>query len=393
MKSMKSTAKKVIISAAIIGMLSSNAVIFADEATQGVALYRDDDYQGVHTYLKEGNHNLSKYEFGGGNLSSIKVPYGYIVTLRTESGKHRLVLGQGEYHSLSEQGFENLAFTAEVKHYQAAEYEAELARLKKTKEFEAQAEKEINDRVQGNPVSQYWDATLNDVKVENIKNSESTNLDMIFGGSTRLTNTTNEKVTLTSQAFDFAETNTVTSATTNSIGTSVSASASFNVPVVGSLNTTVSTQYNFSDTETKSDSKTVTYKVPSQTITLNPGQTVEVRARLEKVKTSGKVKLVGNLTATERGYVSLTRLMGSGHHYSWKEYSRKPYEFHFDGKRVEGEGTYTADYGANLYIDVVNIDTKETKTFKAETTSNSDRSANTSASVINATPMNIDMTK
>lgn len=129
--------------------------------------------------------------------------------------------------------------------------------------------------------------------------------ELIFSGNTRLTNTTNEKQTLTSQAFDFSEANTVSATTTNAVGTSISASASFNVPIIGSLNTSISTQYNFSKAETNSESKTVTYKIPSQSITLNPGQTVEVRARLEKVKTSGKVKLVGDLNGTESGYISL----------------------------------------------------------------------------------------
>lgn len=393
MKSMKSTAKKVIISAAIIGMLSSNAVIFADEVTKNVEIFRDDNYQGVHTYLNAGNHDLAKYEFGAGQLSSIKVPYGYIVTLRDKTGKDRLVLGEGEYKSLSLRGWDNQAATADVKYYLPSEYEAEIARLKKTEEVVSQAEKEIGEAVQGNPVSESSDVTLKNLNVEGLKQDESTNLDLIFGGSTKISNTTNEKQTLTSQAFDFSETNTITSATTNAVGASVSASATFNVPVVGSLNTTVSTQYNFSDTETKSNSKTVTYKIPSQTITLNPGETVEVRARLEKVKSSGKVKLTGDLTGIERGYISLNKIYIKGNNFDWKEYTKKPYELQFNGKRVEGEGTYHAEYGANLYIDVVNVDTKETKTFKAETTSNSDRSANTSASVINATPMNIDMTK
>ncbi len=74
--------------------------------------------------------------------------------------------------------------------------------------------------------------------------------------------------------------------------------------------TTISTRYNFSKADTKSESKTVTYKIPSQSITLEPGQTVEVRARLEKVKTAGKVRLIGDINGTESGYVNLQKLVG-----------------------------------------------------------------------------------
>lgn len=227
--------------------------------------------------------------------------------------------------------------------------------------------------------------------------------ELIFSGNTRLTNTTNEKQTLTSQAFDFSEANTVSATTTNAVGTSISASASFNVPIIGSLNTSISTQYNFSKAETNSESKTVTYKIPSQSITLNPGQTVEVRARLEKVKTSGKVKLVGDLNGTESGYISLQRLVPSStwsYKYElntvlkWSAYKKAPYEISFNGKHVEGEGTYEAEYGSNLYIDVVNVDTNKTQTI--EITGNqaqTDRSANGNSSEFVANSATFDMTK
>lgn len=204
---------------------------------------------------------------------------------------------------------------------------------------------------------------MDNLRVEPVEGNPEEKTELIFTGNTRLTNTTDQKQTLTSQAFDFAESNTISATTTNSIGTSVSASATFNIPIVGSLNTTISTQYNFSKADTKSESKTVTYKIPSQSITLEPGQTVEVRARLEKVKTAGKVRLIGDINGTESGYVNLQKLVGDiglvptpdhkliiGLVYKWKSFEKKPYELSFSNQHVEGEGTYQAECTSMLWI-------------------------------------------
>lgn len=84
----------------------------------------------------------------------------------------------------------------------------------------------------------------------------------------------------------------------------------------------------------------MTYKIPSQSITLEPGQTVEVRARLEKVKTAGKVRLIGDINGTESGYVNLQKLVGdiglvptpdykltTGLVYKWKNFEQSRMSF------------------------------------------------------------------
>lgn len=174
--------------------------------------------------------------------------------------------------------------------------------------------------------------------------------------------------------------------------------------------TTISTQYNFSKADTKSESKTVTYKIPSQSITLEPGQTVEVRARLEKVKTAGKVRLIGDINGTESGYVNLQKLVGdiglvptpdhkltTGLVYKWKSFEQKPYELSFSNQHVEGEGTYQAECGSNLYIDVVDVSTNKVQTVQANATeTQGDRSANGSskdAVELTANAGTFDMTK
>lgn len=399
---MKFTAKRLIATVGVLGLLAAQSSAFATDTN--VEFYQDTSFTGAHSSSKDGVVDLSKVEIGEKALSSIKIPYGYIVKLYDKTGNEFIWLPAGDYNDLSSIGWNNYAAKAEIKHYDAIDYELQVARISKASEIsKAEQINQDNLPVTGDAVSEKTDVNLENLRVEPINDSKVKKTELIFSGNTRLTNTTNEKQTLTSQAFDFSEANTVSATTTNAVGTSISASASFNVPIIGSLNTSISTQYNFSKAETNSESKTVTYKIPSQSITLNPGQTVEVRARLEKVKTSGKVKLVGDLNGTESGYISLQRLVPSStwsYKYKlntvlkWSAYKKAPYEISFNGKHVEGEGTYEAEYGSNLYIDVVNVDTNKTQTI--EITGNqaqTDRSANGNSSEFVANSATFDMTK
>lgn len=399
---MKFTAKRLIATVGVLGLLAAQSSAFATDTN--VEFYQDTSFTGAHSSSKDGVVDLSKVEIGEKALSSIKIPYGYIVKLYDKTGNEFIWLPAGDYNDLSSIGWNNYAAKAEIKHYDAIDYELQVARISKASEIsKAEQINQDNLPVTGDAVSEKTDVNLENLRVEPINDSKVEKTELIFSGNTRLTNTTNEKQTLTSQAFDFSEANTVSATTTNAVGTSISASASFNVPIIGSLNTSISTQYNFSKAETNSESKTVTYKIPSQSITLNPGQTVEVRARLEKVKTSGKVKLVGDLNGTESGYISLQRLVPSStwsYKYElntvlkWSAYKKAPYEISFNGKHVEGEGTYEAEYGSNLYIDVVNVDTNKTQTI--EITGNqaqTDRSANGNSSEFVANSATFDMTK
>lgn len=399
---MKFTAKRLIATVGVLGLLAAQSSAFATDTN--VEFYQDTSFTGAHSSSKDGVVDLSKVEIGEKALSSIKIPYGYIVKLYDKTGNEFIWLPAGDYNDLSSIGWNNYAAKAEIKHYDAIDYELQVARISKASEIsKAEQINQDNLPVTGDAVSEKTDVNLENLRVEPINDSKVEKTELIFSGNTRLTNTTNEKQTLTSQAFDFSEANTVSATTTNAVGTSISASASFNVPIIGSLNTSISTQYNFSKAETNSESKTVTYKIPSQSITLNPGQTVEVRARLEKVKTSGKVKLVGDLNGTESGYISLQRLVPSStwsYKYKlntvlkWSAYKKAPYEISFNGKHVEGEGTYEAEYGSNLYIDVVNVDTNKTQTI--EITGNqaqTDRSANGNSSEFVANSATFDMTK
>ena len=391
---MRFTARRLIASLSVLGLLAAQSTAFAADEQKKVEFFEGKEFAGASESAKDDTTiDLTKSKVSTDGLSSIKVPYGYIVKLTEKSGHESILLSEGNYNDLGKFGWDNYAATAEVKHYSALEYELQAARVQKVKEVVSAREKELNTALRGDAIAQKTDVGVDNLRVEPVEGNHEEKTELIFTGNTRLTNTTDQKQTLTSQAFDFAESNTISATTTNSIGTSVSASATFNIPIVGSLNTTISTQYNFSKADTKSESKTVTYKIPSQSITLEPGQTVEVRARLEKVKTAGKVRLIGDVNGTESGYVNLQKLVGdiglvptpdhkltTGLVYKWKNFEQKPYELSFSNQHVEGEGTYQAECGSNLYIDVVDVSTNKVQTVQANATeTQGDRSANGSS--------------
>lgn len=394
---MRITARRLIASLGVLGLLAAQSTAFAADEQKRVEFYESTEFSGQSDSAKDdGTVDLAKSKIGANTLSSIKIPYGYIVTLFEKTGHESISLPAGEYRDLSGLGWNDYAAKAEIKHYSAMEYELQAARVAKVKEVVSQQEKELKTALRGDAVVQKSDVGLDNLRVEPVEGNHEEKTELIFSGNTRLTNTTKEKQTLTSQAFDFSESNTISSTTTHSIGTSVSASATFNIPIVGSLNTTISTQYNFSKAETNSQSKTVTYKIPSQSITLEPGQTVEVRARLEKVKTAGKVRLIGDLNGSETGNIDLQKLVATrGNNFVWKSFTQIPYELSFNGQHVEGEGTYQAEYGSNLYIDVIDVSTNEVKTIQATAsdTTQGDRSANSTTVELTANAGSFDMTK
>lgn len=396
---MRFTARRLIAGLSVLGLLTVQSSAFAADASQKVEFYENLEFSGrSDSAQSDGLIDLAKSKIGANTLSSIKIPYGYIVTLIDKTGHDTISLPAGEYQDLNRQGWNDYAAKAQVKHYTAMEYELQVARVQKVKDIVAQQGRELLVSVRGDAVVGKSNVGLDNLRVEPIEGNHEEKTELLFSGNSRLTNTTNQKQTLTSQAFDFSESNTVSATTTNSIGTSMSASATFNIPIIGSLNTTISTQYNFSKADTNSQSKTVTYKIPSQSITLEPGQTVEVRARLEKVKTAGNVRLIGDLTGTETGSVTMQKVVGYRGRpgYGWKTYGKVPYEISFAGQHVEGEGTYQAEYGSNLYIDVVDVSTNKVQTIQATATeTQADRSANGSKGAVELTANagTFDMTK
>ncbi|HIV61744.1 MAG TPA: hypothetical protein H9746_02690 [Candidatus Butyricicoccus avistercoris] len=81
---MKFTAKRLIATVGVLGLLAAQSSAFATDTN--VEFYQDTSFTGAHSSSKDGVVDLSKVEIGEKALSSIKIPYGYIVKLYDKTG-------------------------------------------------------------------------------------------------------------------------------------------------------------------------------------------------------------------------------------------------------------------------------------------------------------------
>ncbi len=114
-----------------------------------------------------------------------------------------------------------------------------------------------------------------------------------------------------------------------------------------------------------------------------------MRARLEKVTVSGNVELNATLVGSDSGIIALSHLSIVGW---WASAGQVNYNFNLN-KPIKGAGTYTAEYGSNLYIDVINTKNGQTRSFDLPLANSiSDRSANADETLIFNAVETIDMT-
>ncbi|SDW33313.1 toxin ETX/toxin MTX2 [Marininema mesophilum] len=212
-----------------------------------------------------------------------------------------------------------------------------------------------------------WDNTkLNVTNVTVTKEGEpevSTGPDMYFG-TARLTNNSDDAQNLNSQEFSKQVTETLSSTVTEGfkVGTEVSLNATF----MGlGTSTKLSTEYSFSNAETKTNTDTVTYTSPRQTIKVPPRTTAIVKVYLKQVNAKGKVNLNATLgtdgllwlnhkdpdgTTAVRGWDTFDQFR------YWDQKGLLPQELSVDysGKKVlfKGSGEYSAEYGTEYQVDV-----------------------------------------
>ena len=89
-----------------------------------------------------------------------------------------------------------------------------------------------------------------------------TQVEPVYIGRTVFTNnSTTGQTTLATQAYEQMVTNEVSATTTHSVGVSVTASGGFQVPVVGQLGVSLTASYDFSQSNTNTDSKTIVVRI------------------------------------------------------------------------------------------------------------------------------------
>lgn len=343
-------------------LVGGQNVSYASSSEEKVMLYQHAEYKGICSAFGPGTYlDLNKYSIKQNTLSSIKIPKGYIVDLYVAGSNGKLAsrtIISGDYAYLGDKWNDKIV-GIKVNYYDPYDYviEKERAIVEDLALRGVESDRPniaavlTSESSTIKPANQYVSL---DSMIEN-------KVSVIHAGSATLTNNMDTAQELTSQRFQLTETNTVTTATTHSVGTSVSTTATFKIPlevVETSLGITLTASYNFSKNQTNTQTTAVTYEVPSQKIKLLPKQTVLVRAYLEKVKTSGTVNLHATVQGVERGRFDYQKLQNG----NWVK-SNIPggdYRITLD-EPVQGSGTYMADYGSRLVVEVTDVSTGNKK--------------------------------
>lgn len=189
-----------------------------------------------------------------------------------------------------------------------------------------------------------------------------TDSENIFVGKTTLNNDTDQEQTLSTNSFSKAISNSITNSTTNGFKFGVKASAKFKIPFVGETGLELSTEYNFSDTSSKTSSESYTYTATPQNIKVPAHSSVEVIVNLNTVKAKGDVSLLTKMASnffTNIIYGSKAYVVNSNLNEMVRNSPELPYiKANSDGQTVNliGSGTYEAEYGTEFTVTVRPVD-------------------------------------
>jgi hypothetical protein len=133
--------------------------------------------------------------------------------------------------------------------------------------------------------------TITHTSVEQMGDITYTEGKILDAGSSTMTNPLKDQdLTLQTIASDFSYTDTATSTVTHGTKFNTEVSAKFNVDIA-EMSTKFSLEYNYANTKSETQTKTVTYKIPSQAIKVPAGKTYKISTLLKTGKAIGKVYL------------------------------------------------------------------------------------------------------
>ncbi|WLR41603.1 ETX/MTX2 family pore-forming toxin [Bacillus carboniphilus] len=204
---------------------------------------------------------------------------------------------------------------------------------------------------------------VNNVRVEELGSPQISNRDTQYAGKTYLMNNTNTEQTLKSQSIDVQMDQTVSNSVTEGITIGNEIEAGFSLWGLG-MNNTLSTEYSFSSTQEKSNTTSTTVSIPSQEITVPANTKLVLTAVYQKVQATGTTELKANLSGNI--VMSIKLPIGDmyhpvGNHNIYDVFNATidsgyelPSTLTLDHQNREvlfsGKGTYTADYGTDLHL-------------------------------------------
>ncbi|WP_184491197.1 ETX/MTX2 family pore-forming toxin [Streptomyces sp. I6] len=206
--------------------------------------------------------------------------------------------------------------------------------------------------------------------------------DTVYMGTSTLKNTTDSTVTMSTQVFSQAVTDSLTTTVTHGVGTAAKVSAAFKLSDVLSVGGDVTTTYSFSKATSQTATTTNTYTAPQQNIAVPPHTNAIVNVNLKRIKATGKVDISTKLSGhaawvpcqdrkndpclTDAYYTSpsmdgvdlyntINQAQSSKKTLRGTPTPALPAGFYLTNDKklgFEGTGTYSANYGADLEVKV-----------------------------------------
>ncbi|WP_242785761.1 ETX/MTX2 family pore-forming toxin [Bacillus cereus] len=216
----------------------------------------------------------------------------------------------------------------------------------------------------------YFDVTYHQFSVEAVDSPFITNPENIFVGKTTLTNNTDQEQTLSTNSFSKMISNSVSYATTHGYKFGTKASGKLGIPLIGETGMELSAEYNFSDTDNRTNSENFTYTVSPQNIKVPANSSVEVIVQLDSVTAKGNVKLITNMSGRDEGTFEYTNT-AAFYQQNFNQivlYASNFEDFPYisanpDGKTINliGSGKYEAKYGTEFSVTVKPIKHRDTR--------------------------------
>lgn len=229
------------------------------------------------------------------------------------------------------------------------------------------------------PVSQNVTLAGDPVQTEN---------DLSVSGTETLTNVNLDTLNLSTNATKFTVTNGTTITTSNAFNLGVSSASTFEIPFAKNT-TTVTASYNYSHSDVQSETTTQEYDIPSQSIPVKPGHTVQVDYVMTLGQSSGSLNINGEMTGTSPyfmkydggsyvpdGFSGLGYLTSDTNQNSYDKFSVvSPNTVSYNG----GKAQFTSSYYSNMTLRVKDITDGTTNLYQVKNAKRiltSNRSAN-----------------
>ncbi|MEK5135573.1 ETX/MTX2 family pore-forming toxin [Bacillus sp. FSL W8-0645] len=222
------------------------------------------------------------------------------------------------------------------------------------------------------PIDGHVAAWMDNQFVKSIGDPIQTSTNNVIATKEVLTNNTNKPRELLTPERSFTRTYSTVLTHTNNADFGLKSTSKFMIPLVGSTKTELSAVYKYGESKSQTTTESNTIKIPSQKITVDPGQSVEVTYLITEGEAVGKLGFYGTLkgwTPNGMAYFSPNKgevpfnFMQIGDWFLTKgisEYNGWSYNAPDEMNYKIDNGTYKANYYSSSQLDITDIDTNQT---------------------------------